>query len=299
MSFPGYTCSLVAWDTHPAPRPRRASRRSRPSNVSASIHAWWESSSGPSINARSTGFVWTGPKARHESPHRRSTRRRAASKTRRADVQVTTVGTSVVGAYGTRAGQIDALGWFAGQGGSWYEESHRAWSFGVEGGHQWTRAPWQPWIRAGVLYASGDDDPADTRHGTFFQMLPTGRRYSMTTAYSQMNLNDRFVQAVLKPHARWTVRADVHRLSLARADDGWYFGSGATQEEGAIFGFALRPSGGHTGLGTSVEASVDYSVNTHLSVNGFIAHMRGGDVVGQSFVGRDLRFGYIETLVRF
>jgi hypothetical protein len=40
-------------------------------------------------------------------------------------------------------------------------------------------------------------------------------------------------------------------------------------------------------------------VNTHLSVNGFIAHMRGGDVVGRSFVGRDLRFGYIETLVRF
>jgi hypothetical protein len=219
--------------------------------------------------------------------------------TGRADVQVATVGTSVVGAYGTRAGQIDVLGWFAGQGGSWYEESHRAWSLGLEGGHQWTQAPWQPWIRAGVLYASGDDNPADARHGTFFQMLPTVRRYSMTTAYSQMNLNDRFVQALLKPHARLTVRADVHRLSLAEAADGWYFGSGATQEEGAIFGFALRPSGGHTGLGTSVEASVDYSVNTHLSVNGFIAHMRGGDVVGRSFVGRDLRFGYIETLVRF
>jgi hypothetical protein len=121
----------------------------------------------------------------------------------------------------------------------------------------------------------------------------------MTTAYSQMNLNDRFVQAVLKPHARLTVRADVHRLSLAEGADDWYFGSGATQEEGSIFGFALRPSGGHTGPGTSVEASVDYSVNAHLSVNGFVAHMRGGDVVGQSFAGRDLRFGYIETLVRF
>jgi hypothetical protein len=217
----------------------------------------------------------------------------------RADVQVTTIGTSVVGAYGTPSGQIDALGWFAGQGGSWYEQSHRGWSLGLEAGHQWTQAPWQPWIRAGVLYASGDDDPGDTRHDTFFQMLPTVRRYSMTTAYSQMNVNDRFVQAVLKPHARLTVRADVHRLSLAQAADGWYYGSGATQEEGAIFGFALRPSGGHTGLGTSVEASVDYSVNTHLSVNGFIAHIRGGDVVGQSFAGRDLRFGYIETLVRF
>jgi hypothetical protein len=150
-----------------------------------------------------------------------------------------------------------------------------------------------------VLYASGDDNPGDARHGTFFQMLPTVRRYSMTTAYSQMNLNDRFVQALLKPHARLTVRADVHRLSLAQAADSWYYGSGATQEEGSIFGFALRPSGGHTGLGTSVEASADYTVNTHLSVNGFFAQMRGGDVVGQSFTGRSLRFGYIETLVRF
>ena len=58
----------------------------------------------------------------------------------------------------------------------------------------------------------------------------------MTTAYSQMNLNDRFVQALLKPHARLTVRADVHWLSLAQAADGWYFGSGATQEEGASSG---------------------------------------------------------------
>ncbi len=52
----------------------------------------------------------------------------------RADVQVTTIGTSVVGAYGTPSGQIDALGWFAGQGGSWYEQSHRGWSLGLEGG---------------------------------------------------------------------------------------------------------------------------------------------------------------------
>jgi hypothetical protein len=216
-----------------------------------------------------------------------------------ADVHITTIGTSVVGAYGTRAGQIDALGWFAGQGGSWFEQSHRAWSLGFEGGHQWTNAPWQPWARAGVLYASGDADAGDARHGTFYQMLPTVRRYSMTTAYSQMNLNDRFVQALLKPHARLNVRADVHWLSLARATDGWYYGSGATQEEGRIFGFALRPSGGHTGLGTSLETSADYTVSKHLSVNGFLGRIRGGDVVRRSFVGDGLGFGYVETVVRF
>ena len=130
-------------------------------------------------------------------------------------------------------------------------------------------------------------------------MLPTVRRYSMTTAYSQMNLNDRFVQALLKPHPRLAIRADVHWLSLAQAADGWYYGSGATQEEGRIFGFALRPSGGHTGLGTSVEASADYTVNTHFSVSGFFGHISGGDVVRQSFVEDELAFGYLETVVRF
>jgi hypothetical protein len=218
---------------------------------------------------------------------------------RRADVQVTTIGTSLVGAQGTRTGQADALAWFAGQGGSWYEQSHRAWSTGLEGGYQWTSVRWQPWLRTGLLYASGDDNATDSRHGTFFQMLPTVRRYSMTTAYSQMNLNDRFVQAFLKPHARLSVRADVHWLSLAQAADGWYFGSGATQEEGGIFGFALRPSGGHTGLGTSLETSADYTVNKRVSVNGFFGHIRGHDVVRRSFAGDRLGFGYLETVIRF
>jgi hypothetical protein len=217
----------------------------------------------------------------------------------RADVQVTTIGTSLVGAYATRAGQIDTLGWFAAQGGSWYEQSHRAWSLGLEGGHQWTRASWQPWVRAGWLYASGDKNPADTRHGTFFQMLPTVRRYSMTTAYSQMNLDDRFGQVLVKPHTRLTVRGDAHWLSLAQAADGWYYGSGATQDEGRIFGFALRPSGAHSRLGLSLEVSADYSVNPHFSINGFFGHIRGGDVVRRSFADDALGFGYVETVVRF
>jgi hypothetical protein len=217
----------------------------------------------------------------------------------RADVQVATVGTSLVGAWASPAGQLDALAWFAAQGGSWYEQSHRGWSVAAEIGHQWPTARWQPWVRAGLLHASGDDDAADDTHGTFFQMLPTVRRYSMTTTYSQMNLDDRFVQALLKPHARVGLRADVHWLSLADAADGWYFGSGATQEEGSLFGFALRPSGGDAGLGTSFEASADYTVNSHVSVNGFLGYIRGGDVVRRSFAGDRLTFAYVETILRF
>ena len=91
----------------------------------------------------------------------------------------------------------------------------------------------------------------------------------------------------------------MHWLSLASAADDWYFGSGATQEEGSLFGFALRPSGDHTGFGTSFEVSPDYTVNEHFSVNGFVGYIRGGDVVRRSFAGDALGFGYVETVVRF
>lgn len=217
----------------------------------------------------------------------------------RADVEVGTFGASVAGAYAAPAGQVDVLGWLAVQNGSWYDQSHRAWSVALEGGHQWTATAWQPWVRGGLLHASGDDRPADGRHATFFQMLPTVRRYSMTTAYSQMNLNDRFVQVLLRPAAQLALRADVHWLSLSAGADRWYFGSGATQEEGSIFGFATRPSGGATGLGTAIEGSADYALNRHFSVNGYVGHIRGGDVVRRSFSGDAMTFGYLETQIRF
>ena len=43
-----------------------------------------------------------------------------------------------------------------------------------------------------------------------------------------MNLNDRFVQLLARPQGRLGLRFDVHRLTLASADDLWYGGSGAT-----------------------------------------------------------------------
>ena len=58
-------------------------------------------------------------------------------------------------------------------------------------------------------------------------------------------------------------------------------------------------TGGDAGLGTSFEASADYTVNSHVSVNGFLGYIRGGDVVCRSFAGDRLTFGYVETILRF
>jgi hypothetical protein len=217
----------------------------------------------------------------------------------RADVTVTTLGASQAGIFPTVAGEADSIVWIAGQLGDWYGESHRAFSLAAEIGHRFTAINWRPWVRVGWLYASGDGDPTDNRHGTFFQMLPTVRRYSQTTTYALMNLRDLFVQMYLEPHNRLTLRTDLHRVDLARGGDGWYSGSGATMREGPNFGFSVRPSGGATGLATALEASAALRLNRRWSVNGFVGTMWGGDVVRRSFSGDRLTFFYLENALAF
>ncbi len=213
------------------------------------------------------------------------------------DAGITTFGASAAGSAPAASGEADWLLWVAGQRGSWYELSQASWSMALEAGYQW-RSAWQPWLRAGYLYASGDGDPADGRHGTFFPVLPTVRRYSFTTAYAPMNLTDTFVEIVLRPTSRLTARADVRRLRLAAAADRWYAGSGATRRRGTYFGYAGRVSGGHKDLGTAIQGAADVRLSRHWSVNGFAGTIRGGPVVQTLFTGRWLRFLYLETLVQ-
>jgi len=216
------------------------------------------------------------------------------------DVGINTFGATVIVAPAAEHGrQWDGFLWIAAQSGSWYEQRHRAESLAAEAGHQWTTARWQPWLRGGYLFASGDRDPSDNRHGTFFEMLPTVRRYAQTALYSQMNNTDLFVQLLARPHAKINARIDWHRVGLASSHDAWYFGSGATQQRGAIFGFATRPSFGARHLATIGEGSLDYAIAPHWSVNGYLSVGRGGGVVTPAFAGRTIVFGYVENVVQF
>lgn len=216
------------------------------------------------------------------------------------DVGISTFGGTAVFAPTPHGGrQWDGLIWIAAQSGSWYEQSHRAVSWAAEAGHQWLAARVQPWLRGGYLYASGDTNPGDSRHGTFFEMLPTVRRYSQSALYSQMNNTDLFAQLLARPSPKVNVRVDWHRIGLASSRDGWYFGSGATQQHGTIFGFATRPSFGARHLATIGEASADYAITPHWSVTGYVVAGQGGGVVTPAFAGRTLVFSYVENVLQF
>ena len=215
------------------------------------------------------------------------------------DIGITAIGAHLVGARPAGAGELDVMLWTAGQLGSWYEQDHRAFGIAAEAGYQWGTLPWSPWVRGGVTWLSGDGAVGDETHGTFFPMLPTVRRFSQSTLYSLANLRDVMVQAVVRPRANVTVRGDLHLVGLASREDGWYAGSGATQEEGRIFGYTLRRSGGESRLMEVVEGSVDWRLNPRWSVNGYAGVASGGPVVRASFADGPALFFYLENVVQF
>jgi hypothetical protein len=217
---------------------------------------------------------------------------------RPVDITIATVGGSYARVRPGRSGEMDVVAWGAVQAGDWYGRSHRAASAAIEGGHRWTRHAGRPWLRAGYLWASGDADGDDERHGTFFQMLPSSRKYALSSVYAQMNLRDLFAQLQFEPR-RFSCRIEVHALHLASGADLWYQGSGATASKDRFFGYSGRGAGGETSLGSVIEGAIDVPIIRHWSVSSYAGVMSSGGAVRQSFTDRRLIFWAIDNVVRF
>ncbi len=196
----------------------------------------------------------------------------------------------------TAIGPIDAMVWGVLQDGSWAAQTHSAWAYAIEGGIRPNALPWGAWIRAGFNRSSGDDDADDSRHETFFQMLPTARLYSFSTAYNLMNNQDIFGQLVLKPIKGMVWRTDLHWISLTERNDLWYFGGGATLEDRQTgFGYGTRSSAGARSLMTALDTQLAYQVNEHISFVLYYGHQFGSTVVGRLGKEKNADFGYIEV----
>ena len=213
----------------------------------------------------------------------------------RRHITVHAYGGNLVHVIPTPAGPIDLMGWGAGQGGDWGRQDHSAWAFAIEAGWQPSGLPWKPWFRIGYNRSSGDDDPNDSDHDTFFQMLPTARVYTFSTFYNLMNNEDIFFQLILRPFKGLVWRTDFHYIRVSEKHDLWYQGAGATLEDRQIgFGFAGRPVFGQRDLLQIIETTLNYTINEHMNVHVFFAHAFGDSIVDHIYTGSDANFGFIE-----
>jgi hypothetical protein len=194
-------------------------------------------------------------------------------------------------------GALDLLAWGVLQAGDWGGLEHGAWAYALEAGYQLPRVPGAPWLRVGYDRASGDDDPSDGEHRTFFQVLPTARSYAQFPFYNLMNDEDLFAQLLATPWSRVSVRADYHWLRLTEPRDLWYSGGGATNDH--VFGFSGIPAGGHRDLAHVVEASVEVKLHERLSAYAYYGHAFGQDVVASTFSGTSASYGYVELTFKY
>lgn len=226
------------------------------------------------------------------------TRPLAARQADHRDLDVHTLGADVVHVEPIGPGKADALVWVVGQVGDWQSQSQKSWAIAAEGGYQWTGAWGVPWVRAGYFRSSGDGDPNDDSHHTFFQLLPTPRIYALTPFYNLMNNQDTFAQLLLKPLATVFVRTDFHWLQVSKHDDLLYFGGGATKQD--FFGYGGTAAGGHHQIGYVTEMSVSWKPLPIVELAAYYGHTFGGSVPDQAFPGRhDIDYGYVETTLSF
>jgi hypothetical protein len=182
-----------------------------------------------------------------------------------ANIHIDTFGGHTLHVIESGAGAFDFLGWGAFQTGHWGYQTQRAGAFDIEGGWQPRIAPVKPWIRAGYTYGSGDSNPNDNRHETFFQILPTPRPYAKFPFFNLMNTEDRYGILILRPHPKVTFTSEFHALRLSNANDFWYSGGGAYQPW--TFGYTGRSTSGRRSLGNLYDLGVDYRVRRNLTLS--------------------------------
>ena len=215
------------------------------------------------------------------------------------DITIHSFGGNVQQVIPTGAGPFDLLAWGLVQTGDWGPLDHGAHGYDFEAGWQPASVAWKPWLRVGYGRTSGDDDPADGDHGTFFQMLPTARIYSWSTFYNLQNNEDAFVQLILRPTQALVWRTDFHAIRVSEEKDLWYQGSGATLADRNVgFGFPGRPAGGRNELLRIIETQLTYDWSPNISAGIYYGHVFGGGVVRSLFAEDDADFALLELTLK-
>jgi hypothetical protein len=215
------------------------------------------------------------------------------------NIRIDTFGGHSLHAFTTNAGIVDLIAWGAVQTGRWGTQQQRAYAVDFEGGFQPAILPaLKPWLRGGFTGGSGDGNPNDKTHGTFFQVLPTPRLYARFPFYNLMNMQDSFGALILRPHPKVTVSSEFHSLRLSNANDLWYSGGGVYQPWS--FGYTGRSTSGRRSIGNLYDTSVEYRPTRKITWTAYLGYTQGLAAMEAIYPqGKNAQFGYIEFLYRF
>lgn len=190
---------------------------------------------------------------------------------------------------------VDSVLWAVGQTGDWGGLMQQSYSYVAEAGLHFETVPGKPALRLGYTYGSGDSDPNDSRHQTFFQMLPTARMYAMTPFYNMQNNQDIYAQFIVTPSKSWNVKSEFHLLHLAQGAD-LLFGGGGAGESKNRFGYSGVSLNGNSQIGSLWDIDATYSLTDNISTTLYYGHLFAGDALSSTFAGGsdDIDYSFLE-----
>ena len=202
------------------------------------------------------------------------------------EIEVYTIGLSSLGVYPMGPGNLDLILWGAIQFGDYIDTTptgakkldQLAGAAIVEVGYQLPDIWAKPWLRIGVNFATGDEDPGDGDRNTFFNILPTNHLYyGYADALAYSNLIDLLVQLKLSPLPKLGVEFIFHQFWLYTQRDSRYFGSDAFSK--GSLGYGRSPSNGANNVGQEIDIVMNYKVNQHLGLMAGFSRLFGGKVL--------------------
>ena len=212
-------------------------------------------------------------------------------------IHITTLGGHLLQVFPTGSGPVDLLLWGALQTGAWGTLDHAATAVALELGMQPPLGTLEPWFRIGLFRGSGDGDPTDGSHDTFFQVLPTPRPYARFPFYDFSNTTEVFATATLHPYPVATIRAGARRVRLSESADLWYVGGGAFEDQ--TFGYTGRPGGGARGLATIFDLGLTVAPAKWVTVEAYGALAPEDDVIRSIYPEAGTgRLAYVEVELR-
>lgn len=155
-------------------------------------------------------------------------------------------------------------------------------------------APWEPVLQAVFSCASGDHDPTDGVHNTYYPYYTTntdmyGGVMELVTA---MNLMAAGLRLKAKPTGKLTVGGNVHRYWLVEEEDAWYTTGKKVRR---------RDATGKSGndIGCEVGGWAKYEVSKHLEFQGGVARFFPGAFADRTGPSDTIEYCYVMTVLKF
>lgn len=191
----------------------------------------------------------------------------------------------------------------AGQFGNFYDATlasrldQEALAAHIAGGYTWQTASFTPRLGLEYNYSSSDNNPADSKHGTFDNLFPTNHKfYGFMDFVSWQNIHNVRFTASAKPIKNLTLTADYHLFWLADAADYFYSVSGAARKAG---GYGLKPANDNF-VGSELDLIASYQIKSFGAAQVGCGHFfRGAYVKDSLTASKDADWIYLQATINF